>query len=90
MTYEEWFDKYKPITNIQRKDAPFEGFMFETFGDELAAVKDAPMDRVWTLLDFDDSSLITNGCLFVNRMGYFITELPYDQCEGEFIEIDTA
>jgi hypothetical protein len=68
MTYDDWLETYRPVPNPLAKSAPFDGLMFETFGPELAHVRDTPADRVWTLVEGDDD--------FVNRLGYFIAAQP--------------
>lgn len=89
MTMEEWEATYKPITNHIDKNASFqnesgEGIMFETYGDELAFVKSQNPLCIWTYGDGDDGgSYIWNGYHFINRLGYFITEVPApteDEC----------
>jgi hypothetical protein len=37
---------------------------------------------VWTYVDGDDGTYVTNGYHLVNRIGYFITEVPYDDKGG--------
>lgn len=83
MTFDEWFDTYKPIVNHLDEHASFggdksgSGTMFETYGDEVAFVKEQNADCIWTYGDGDDGgSYIWNGWHFVNRIGYFITEVP--------------
>ncbi len=77
MDFDEWFDTYKPIPNNIDKNASFDGHMFETYGDEVAFVKKADPNHIWTYGDGDDGgSYIWNGWSFVNRIGYFITEVP--------------
>ncbi|WP_125182837.1 hypothetical protein [Minwuia thermotolerans] len=77
MAYDEWLEAYRPVTNALTKSAPFDGLMFETFGPELAHVRDTPADRVWTLVEGDDDTLyVLSGFHFVNRLGYFIAAQP--------------
>jgi hypothetical protein len=77
MDFDEWCDVYKPIKNHIDKDSSFNGEMFETYGDEVAFVKEQPEDRIWMYGDGDDGgTYIWNGWGFVNRIGYFITEVP--------------
>ena len=77
MTEEEWFDTYKPIKNHIEVTSSFDGHMFETYGDEVEFVKTQSPDKIWMLGDGDDGgSYIWNGWHFVNRIGYFITEVP--------------
>ena len=51
--------------------------MFETYGDEVEFVKSQSPDKIWMYGDGDDgASYLWNGWGFVNRIGYFITEVP--------------
>jgi hypothetical protein len=77
MDFDEWCDTYKPITNNIDTNASFNGTMFETYGDEVAFVKKADPAYIWMYGDGDDGgSYIWNGWHIVNRIGYFITEVP--------------
>jgi len=83
LTMEEWEATYKPITNHIDSNASFQnedgqGIMFETYGAELEFVKQQNPLCVWTYGDGDDGgSYIWNGYHFVNRLGYFVTEVPF-------------
>lgn len=69
-------DDFKPINNKFRP----EDQMFETFGEELEFVRDQPDNKVWTLMDDDDGNLVvTTGFHYVNRVGYYVTEIPWDR-----------
>jgi hypothetical protein len=77
MDLDEWAATYKPIKNHIDTNSSFDGEMFETYGEELEFVKAADEDRIWMYGDGDDGgSYIWNGWHFVNRIGYFITEVP--------------
>lgn len=77
ISFDDWFEYYKPITNHLDSNASFDGCMFETYGDELAFVKTQDNKKIWTFGDGDDGGLyIWNDYHFVNRIGYFITEVP--------------
>jgi hypothetical protein len=83
MTLDEWVVKFKPIENpggcgfeIDDKN-----FMFETFGVNLKYVKATHAQnplRVWTLVETDDEIVLVDGLRIVNRIGYFVTEVPSD------------
>ena len=78
-----WDAKYKP------QDNHFDGAdKFETYGrdlDYVRSVHDTDPRRVWTLVDGDDGNLyIVDGFHLVNRINYFVTELPF---EGKFLEV---
>jgi hypothetical protein len=78
LTEEEWFDTYKPIKNTIESNSSFGGHMFETYGDEVEFVKTQDPNRIWMLGDGDDGGMyIWSGWGFVNRIGYFVTEVPF-------------
>jgi len=80
LTFEEWVDKYKPITNHIDTNASFDGLMFETYGDEVEFVKSANPNCIWMYGDGDDGgSYLWSGWGFVNRIGYFLTEVPFPE-----------
>ena len=77
MTEEEWFNTYKPIKNNLVESSSFDDHMFETYGEEVEFVKAQDENRIWMLGDGDDGGMyIWNGWGFVNRIGYFVTEVP--------------
>ncbi len=77
MDFDEWCATYKPIPNNIVEDSSFDGTMFETYGDEVAFVKKADPAYIWMYGDGDDGgTYIWNGWHIVNRIGYFITEVP--------------
>jgi hypothetical protein len=82
MTMEEWEATFKPINNHLDENASFqnedgEGIMFETYGEEIDFVKSQPVANIWTYTSGEsNTSWINNGWGFINRLGYFITELP--------------
>ena len=88
---EIWEDWYKPINNTIA-DSNGESIIFETFGDEYEFVKNAPFNKVWTWVDGEGGTYILAGWHFVNRIGYFVTEvewtdahieIPYEKFEVE-------
>ena len=82
LSFEDWIEQYKPITNHIDPHASFQdeygnGLMFETYGDEVEFVKSQSPDKIWMYGDGDDgASYVWSGWGFVNRLGYFITEVP--------------
>lgn len=95
LTEEEWFDKFKPIPNHIDDNASFQtedgvGYMFETYDDELAFVKSQDPNRIWTYCDGDNSgTYIFQGMRIVNRIGYFITAVPFDGSKDYQIQISS-
>jgi hypothetical protein len=81
MTMDEWEATYKPIINHIDNNASFDngegGIMFETYGDEVEFVKSQSPANIWMYGSGDDGgTYIWSGWGFVNRLGYFITEVP--------------
>jgi len=94
MTEDEWFAKFKP--KVVPTGFPQGGWgteegsiLFETFGDSLVEVNKTGPLHVWTLIDGDEGGqYIVSGMHFVNRIGYFITEVPYEENKFYEIEVD--
>lgn len=96
MQFEEWEDKYKPIKNhLAGRDDPakfemdaddLEEDKFETYGIELGFVlgiaHESPA-KVWTLVEGDGGLYIVSGYHLVNRLNYFITEVPSEDDDLE-------
>ena len=83
MTVEEWQETYRPFVNHLDDNASWQtedgrGFMFETYGAELDFVSSCDPNHIWTYADGDDGTYLSNGFGFVNRIGYFVTQKPYD------------
>ncbi len=81
LTFDEWCEQYKPIVNHIDDNASFDngdgGIMFETYGEEVEFVKSCSPDKIWMYGQGDDGgTYVWNGWGFVNRLGYFITEVP--------------
>lgn len=77
ITEEEWEATYKPVRNVFDESAVFHGTMYETYGAEFDFIIHAPKNNVWTWIVGDGASHIVAGFHFVNRLGYFITEVPW-------------
>jgi hypothetical protein len=76
LTWKEFEDKFKPIKNHFRNDP--DEIMFETYGEEVDFVRAQDANRIWTYADGDYCSYVGSGYHFVNRIGYYITELPFE------------
>ena len=102
ITEEDWVMDYQPIENHIEPNSSFEGHMFETYGEELDFVLSHDIHNIWTYIDGDSGNpIIVNGYSLVNRIGYFITEIPWadedeinvslvDYDEEDFLEMLTA
>jgi hypothetical protein len=95
-TFEFWLEEFKPITNHIDPHASFDdenggGIMFETYGEELEFVKKQDPRCVWTYGDGDDGGgYIWNGYHYINRLGYFITEVPCPENTTIQIQVDES
>lgn len=80
LNLEEWEQQFRPIPNTFSDDPAWSGMMFETYGEEHDFVCQRKLGRqVWTLVEGDNGTYIVNGYSFVNRIGYFICKVAYDQ-----------
>jgi hypothetical protein len=53
------------------------GCLFETYGEELAFVRQQDPRTVWTLIDGDDGEpYLLSGFHLVNRIGYLVSTVP--------------
>lgn len=91
-----WEEKYKPIKNHLDDNASWDGTMFETYGEELAFVKAQAPNTIWTYGEEDDKFYIQAGWHYVNRLGYFITEVPFEDdgicisLSADYVEVESA
>jgi hypothetical protein len=82
---DNWEEKYRPMVNPNSDNALWEDPKFETYGEDLDFVRAQDPRCIWTLVDGDDGNLyIVDGYHLVNRINYFVTEVPF---EGEFLEV---
>ena len=65
MRYSEWEREYLPSHPL------------ETYGADLEKVLTADTLTVWTEVENDGHICILSGFHFVNRLRYFVTEVPY-------------
>ena len=75
-------EKYKPKKNhFGNHD---DVIMYETYGDEVDYVIGQDNQYVWTWVQGDMSDLLVAGYHFVNRLGYYICEIPWTD-EDEYV-----
>lgn len=82
ISYKEWEQTYKLINNPNNMDDDFWGCMFETYGTDIEYLKanHTAKYNLWTLVDNNPNSRyldVVPGVHWVNRMGYFVTEVPW-------------
>ena len=101
MSWEDWVKAYRPKPNPLRPfhEGDATSLMHETFGAEYALVEAADQACIWTLVecdnddpsDVDEDGDIRSGCIvlsgwhFVDRIGYFITEVAFT---GELLQVE--
>jgi hypothetical protein len=89
ISVEEFRKRFKPRKNHLDSNASFDGQMYETYGPEIAYVKKILKKqprRIWTVLEVDDGeTVVSSGWHYVNRMGYIVTKVEFD--EDELIEV---
>lgn len=82
--FEAWWDEFVPTGNPTSNSGPHIGDepkMFETFSPDVEVAWAAHLKNprtVWTLLDCDGDLYISAGWHHVNRLGYYITEKPWE------------
>jgi len=81
LNYDEWIELFNPLVNHIDSNASYNGAMFDTYGKELKYLEGIDPNCIWTLSDCDGEMFIHNGWGFVNRMGYFITSIPFNPKE---------
>lgn len=86
MTYEEFINTYIPRKNHLDINAAFDGCMYETYGDEDTFIRSSDKKHVWTIIDVN-ALYVVPGRHYVNRLGYLITENPWEEDNIE-IEIE--
>ena len=96
LSIEEWEYHFKPIVNHLDENASFNdgsgGIMFETKGaeyDYVAAIGHKEPNRIWTYIDNEEGdTVIINHWGFANRIGYMVTEKPYDELLNIEVQLD--
>lgn len=78
--WDVFYDKYQPIEHYKENNF----YMYETYGKEYELVKQHIKTHgenyVWTIIDGSSSKLyITSGRRFVNRLGYLLTTIPFEE-----------
>ncbi len=82
---DQFASQYNPMANHLNPNASFDwgdgfGTLFETYGKELEFVLQQDRLNVWTIVDGDDGDLyVISGLHFVNRIGYLISRVPFDE-----------
>jgi hypothetical protein len=90
MTEDEFYNEFNCVKNHLNDNASFDGYMFETYGEELQHIQglcknDVMKQTVWTIIEAEGKLFYISGFHYVNRFGYLITEEPIE--EGLEIEV---
>jgi hypothetical protein len=88
LTWKEFEEQFRPIKNHFRKDP--DEIMFETYGEELEfVVSKVEENKVWTYGDGDYCTYVSGGYHYINRIGYYITEVPMEKDTEYQITVST-
>lgn len=83
---EWWSDNYRPIINPKNGT-----YLFEEFGEDLDFLnKMAQENRVWTWVQENGMTVIMNGFHYLNRLGYYVTEVPWDNEQDIIITVEDS
>jgi hypothetical protein len=85
MRWFTWVRDFRPMKNMFESNRGGDGVLFETFSPEVDFVKSQDPRRVWTLLDCDGKLVVADGFHFVNRLGYYVTDVPCP--DGQQIDV---
>lgn len=77
-------EKYKPQYNHINGSRDEYNHSFETYGAELDYVREQDSNRIWTRVQADFSDIIVAGYHYVNRLEYYVTEVPWTN-EDEYV-----
>ena len=80
--WDEWTEKFKPKSNHFNNNE--HDYLYETYGQDVEYVRNYDPNYVWTYVDGDMCSLIVAGYAYVNRIGYYITEVPWKN-EADYV-----
>ena len=61
-----FIEEYRPIKNHIVDDAPWDGCMFETYGEELEYIRElchVSPRKIWTILDCDGKTIEVSGVI---------------------------
>jgi len=83
LRFKTWVKRYKPLRDELGLVRSFETYVKE----DIDFIKQQNPLCVWTEISSDDNrvDVIVSGCRIVNRISYFVTEIPFE--EGEYVEV---
>jgi len=80
ISFENWFEAYKPVKNPNNEASDGREYLYDTDPNDMlyvAAAFHADQYTVWTMIEEEDNFYIISDLHYVNRLGYFITEIPF-------------
>jgi hypothetical protein len=81
-SFDEWENKYTALKNPKSDDDEgLSAIMFETYGEELEAVRSHESNKIWTVRDTEYGLLLTAGFGLVDRFGYILSEQSYEEAD---------
>lgn len=79
ITWDEWVEKYKPVMTGLKPNQEIR--MFETYGQDLKTITTWPVSQIWTLKEEDGEQFLDPGLRWINRLGYYACNIPWDNWE---------
>ncbi|MBW7941449.1 MAG: hypothetical protein H3C64_03395 [Candidatus Kuenenia stuttgartiensis] len=76
LSEDEFDQKFTLVKNHFDPNASNDGYAFETYGQELAFIRNKCPQYIWTVVEEDGKLWIVSGYKFVNRIYYLITNEP--------------
>jgi hypothetical protein len=76
---ETWERTYKPFINFFDSNASWNGWLFETYGEELKYVMAQEPKYIWTLVEYEGICSLVNGISHVNRLGFILCSEPWEE-----------
>lgn len=84
ITETQFEELFKPQQNHLNPHEEWNGWTYETYGEEEEYVDSVSAEcptRIWTVIEEDGRMEIVAGHRFCNRMGYIVTEIPFNDAD---------
>ena len=77
MDYFTWLEKFRPVNKPGTDHIAFDTH------EDVEFLKKQRADCIWTLVDCPEygQCVIINGCHWINRMEYYVTEVPFNESD---------
>ena len=93
MLWRTFKKNYQPIKNMITDTSLYEGYMFETVGDDVKYLNSPEFKKkykegnVWTIVDAEGEDQLIPGIHSFNRMGYIVTKKKWTN-ENLYVELE--